>query len=180
MTRKRRLDDREMITLMEECSAIIQNKLPPKLKELRSFSKPYTIDNIEFSKVLCDLGASVSLIPLMVARQLRLHELKCTNITLQLADRSIRYPMRVLENVLIKVQKFIISMKFIVLDMEEDMSMSITLDRLFLTITGTIIDIKNGKLKFQVDEEEVEFNLNAMENTFFLAMMLVPLVPLIN
>ncbi|XP_071905823.1 uncharacterized protein [Coffea arabica] len=112
---------------------------------------------------LCDLGASVSLIPLTVARQLGLHELKRTNITLQLADRSIRYPLGVLENVLIKVQKFIIPVDFVVLDMEEDISMPIILGRPFLATAGTIIDVKNGKLKFQVGEEEVEFNLNEME-----------------
>ncbi|XP_071902717.1 uncharacterized protein [Coffea arabica] len=163
MTRKRKLEDCETIALTEECSAIIQNKLPPKLKDPGSFSIPCTIGNVDFSKALCDLGASVSLIPLTVARQLGLHELKRTNITLQLADRSIRYPLGVLENVLIKVQKFIIPVDFVVLDMEEDISMPIILGRPFLATAGTIIDVKNGKLKFQVGEEEVEFNLNEME-----------------
>ncbi|XP_071912279.1 uncharacterized protein [Coffea arabica] len=163
MTRKRKLEDCETIALTEECSAIIQNKLPPKLKDPGSFSIPCTIGNVDFSKALCDLGASVSLIPLTVARQLGLHELKRTNITLQLADWSIRYPLGVLENVLIKVQKFIIPVDFVVLDMEEDISMPIILGRPFLATAGTIIDVKNGKLKFQVGEEEVEFNLNEME-----------------
>ncbi|XP_071939987.1 uncharacterized protein [Coffea arabica] len=163
MTRKRKLEDCETIALTEECSAIIQNKLPPKLKDPGSFSIPCTIGNVDFSKALCDLGASVSLIPLTVARQLGLHELKRTNITLQLADRSIRYPLGVLENVLIKVQKFIIPVDFVILDMEEDISMPIILGRPFLATAGTIIDVKNGKLKFQVGEEEVEFNLNEME-----------------
>ncbi|XP_071909600.1 uncharacterized protein [Coffea arabica] len=163
MTRKRKLEDCETIALTEECSAIIQNKLPPKLKDPGSFSIPCTIGNVDFSKALCDFGASVSLIPLTVARQLGLHELKRTNITLQLADRSIRYPLGVLENVLIKVQKFIIPVDFVVLDMEEDISMPIILGRPFLATAGTIIDVKNGKLKFQVGEEEVEFNLNEME-----------------
>ncbi|XP_071939988.1 uncharacterized protein [Coffea arabica] len=162
MTRKRKLEDCETIALTGECSAIIQNKLPPKLKDPGSFSIPCTIGNVDFSKALCDLGASVSLIPLTVARQLGLHELKRTNITLQLADRSIRYPLGVLENVLIKVQKFIIPVDFVVLDMEEDVSVPIILGRPFLATAGTIIDVKNGKLKFQVGEEEVEFNLHEM------------------
>ncbi|XP_071905746.1 uncharacterized protein [Coffea arabica] len=163
MTRKRKLEDCETIALTGECSAIIQNKLPPKLKDPGSFSIPCTIGNVDFSKVLCDLGVSVSLIHLTVARQLGLHEFKRTNITLQLADRSIRYPLGVLENVLIKVQKFIIPVDFVVLDMEEDISMPIILGRPFLATSGTIIDVKNGKLKFQVGEEEVEFNLNEMK-----------------
>ncbi|XP_027103283.1 uncharacterized protein [Coffea arabica] len=163
MTRKRKLEDCETIALTEECSAIIQNKLPPKLKDPGSFSIPCIIGNIDFSKVLCDLGARVSLIPLTVARQLGLKEFKSTNITLQLTDRSIIYPLRVLENVLKKVQKFIIPVDFVVLDIEEDVSMPIILDRPFLATAGTIIDVKNGKLKFQVGEEDVEFNLHEME-----------------
>ncbi|XP_027165399.1 uncharacterized protein LOC113765424 [Coffea eugenioides] len=74
MTRKRKLEDCETIALTEECSAIIQNKLPLKLKDPRSFSIPCTIGNIDFSKALYDLGSSVSLIPLTVARQLDMEE----------------------------------------------------------------------------------------------------------
>ncbi|XP_071927592.1 uncharacterized protein [Coffea arabica] len=132
MTKKRRLEDSETIALTEECSAIIQNKLPPKLKDPGSFTVPCTIGNVEFSKALCDLGASVSLIPLTVARQLGLKELKRTNISLQLTDRSIRHPMGILENVFIKVHKFIIPVDFIVLDMEEDINVPIILSRSFL------------------------------------------------
>ena len=51
---------------------------------------------------------------------------------------------------LIKIQKFIILMDFVALDMEDDMSMPIILCRPFLATAGTIINIKNGKLKFQI------------------------------
>ncbi|XP_027062945.2 uncharacterized protein [Coffea arabica] len=163
MTKKRKLVDSEIIALTEECNVILQNKLPPKLKDPRSFTVPCTIGNVEFSKALCDLGASVSLIPLTVVRQLELKELKRTNISLQLADKSIRHPMDILENVLIKVQKFIIPIDFVVLDMEEDVNAPIILGRPFLTTAGTIIDVKRGKFKFQIDEEEVEFDLSKVE-----------------
>ncbi|XP_027082493.1 uncharacterized protein [Coffea arabica] len=163
MTKKRKLVDSETITLTEECSAIIQNKLPPKLKDPGSFTVPCTIGNVEFSKALCDLGASVSLIPLTVAKQLGLKELKRTNISLQLADRSIRHSMGILENVLIKVQKFIIHVDFVVLDMEEDVNVPIILGRPFLATAGTIIDVKRDKFKFQIGEEEVEFDLSKVE-----------------
>ncbi|XP_027182044.1 uncharacterized protein LOC113780442 [Coffea eugenioides] len=141
MTKKRKLEDSEIITLMEECSVIIQNKLPSKLKDPGSFTVPCTIGNVEFFKALCDLGASVSLIPLTVARQLGLKELKRTNISLQLTDRSIRHPM----------------------DMEEDVNIPIILGRPFLVTAGTIIDVKHGKFKFQIGKEEVEFDLSKVE-----------------
>ncbi|XP_027157875.1 uncharacterized protein LOC113759498 [Coffea eugenioides] len=163
MTKKRKLVDSETIALTEEFSAIIQNKLPPKLKDPESFTVPCTIGNVEFFKALCDIGASVSLIPLTMARQLGLKELKRTNISLQLADRSIRHPMGILENVLIKVQKFIILVDFVVLDMEKDINVPIILGRPFMATAGTIIDVKCGKFKFQIGEEEVEFDLSKVE-----------------
>ncbi|XP_038973113.1 uncharacterized protein LOC120105094 [Phoenix dactylifera] len=159
MSKKRKLEDFETIALTEECSAIIQNKLPPKLRDPGSFSIPCTIGDVDFSRALCDLGASVLLMPLSVSRKLGLKELKPTTISLQLADRSVKYPLGVLENVLIKVKKFIIPVDFIVLEMEEDTEIPIILGRPFLATAGAIIDIKNGRLTLKVGEEEVEFNL---------------------
>ena len=83
----------------EEYSAIIQNKLPPKLKDPESFTILCTIGRYTFSKVLCDLGASINLMPYSVMQP--------TNVSLQLADRSITYPKGILEDVLAKVDKFI-------------------------------------------------------------------------
>ncbi|KAL0458494.1 UNVERIFIED_CONTAM: hypothetical protein Slati_0476600 [Sesamum latifolium] len=84
----------------EECSAILQNKLPPKLKDPGSFYIPCTIGEINFEKVLCDLGASVNLMPYSIFEKLEMHELTPTIITLQLADRSIKYPRGIVEDVL--------------------------------------------------------------------------------
>ncbi|XP_038976409.1 uncharacterized protein LOC113461320 [Phoenix dactylifera] len=159
ISKKRKLEDFETIALTEECSAIIQNKLPPKLRDPGSFSIPCTIGDVDFSRALCDLGASVSLMPLSVSRKLGLKELKPTTISLQLADRSVKYPLGILENVLIKVKKFIIPVDFIVLEMEEDTEIPIILGRPFLATAGAIIDVKNGRLTLKVGEEEVEFNL---------------------
>ncbi|XP_027169461.1 uncharacterized protein LOC113769193 [Coffea eugenioides] len=78
-------------------------------------------------------------------------------------EKSIRHPMGILENVLIKVQKFIIPVDFVVLDMEEDVNVHIILGRPFLATAGTIIDVKCGKFKFQIREEEVEFDLSKVE-----------------
>ena len=163
MTKKRKLEDSETTALTEECSDIIQNKLPPKLKDSRSFTVLCTINNVEFSKVISDLGASVLLIPLTVARQLGMNKLKHTNISLQLIDRSIRHLLGIFENVLIKIRKFIIPVDFIVLDMEEDLNILIILDWSFLATANTLIDVKRGKLKFQIDKKEVEFDLNKLE-----------------
>ena len=67
---------------------------------------------------------------------------------MQLVDRSVKYPTGVLENVLIKVNNFIIPITFVVLDIEKDVNMLIVLGGPILTIVDAVIDVKKGKLKF--------------------------------
>ncbi|XP_048421216.1 uncharacterized protein LOC125468801 [Pyrus x bretschneideri] len=57
-TKKRRFAKHETVMLSEECSAVLQKKLPPKLKDPGSFTIPCTIGNTYFDKSLCDLGAN--------------------------------------------------------------------------------------------------------------------------
>ncbi|KAJ8770202.1 hypothetical protein K2173_011537 [Erythroxylum novogranatense] len=85
LSNKRKLEEHETVALTVECSAAIQNKLPPKLK---------------------DPGSSVSLMPLSLCQKLDLGELTLTTVALQLADRSVKYSVGVLEDVPIKVGNF--------------------------------------------------------------------------
>ncbi|XP_019172840.1 PREDICTED: uncharacterized protein LOC109168278 [Ipomoea nil] len=94
LSNKRRAENRETVAVSEECSALIQNKLPPKLRDPGSFSIPCVIGGSLVQKALCDLGASVSLMPYSLCQKLQLGEPKPTSITLQLADRSVKYPYR--------------------------------------------------------------------------------------
>jgi len=59
-----------------------------------------------------------------------------------LADKSIKYPRRVVEDVLEKVKKLYFPADFIVLDMEEDREVPLILGRPFLTIGNTLIDVQ--------------------------------------
>ena len=70
LSKKRRLSDFETVNFTEECSAILQRKLPQKIKDLGSFTIPCTIENSIFERALCDLGASINLIPLSIFRRL--------------------------------------------------------------------------------------------------------------
>ena len=58
--------------------------------------------------------------PLSVFRTLGLGEPKSTSVPLSLADKSIKYPKRVIEDVLVKVKKLYFLVDFIVLNMEAD------------------------------------------------------------
>ena len=124
----------ETIALTKECSAILQKKLPPKLKDLGSFAIPFSIGNSIAGKALCDLGARINLMPLSIFKRLKLGEAKLTTISLQLADGSYQHPRGVIENVLVKVDKFLFPANFVILDMEEDDKVPIILGRPFLAM----------------------------------------------
>ena len=159
LSQKKRLVDFETVNLTEECSAILQRKLPQKLKDPGSFTIPCTIGNAIFERALCDLGASINLMPLSIFKRLGLGEARPTTVTLQLADRSLKHPRGVIEDVLVKVDKFIFPADFIVLDMEEDKEIPIILGRPFLATGRAMIDVQKGELKLRVQEDEVKFNV---------------------
>ncbi|XP_074356161.1 uncharacterized protein LOC141695851 [Apium graveolens] len=160
LSNKKKFEEVKIISLNEECSSVIQCTIPPKLKDLGSFSFPCTIGEIGIKKALCDLGASVSLMPHSIYKRLILGEIKKTRISLQLADISIKYPLGVLEDILVKVDIFFIPYDFIMVEMNEDVDIPIILGRPLLATAGTNIDVKARKLTLNVGEEKVDFDLN--------------------
>ncbi|XP_050908316.1 uncharacterized protein LOC127121935 [Lathyrus oleraceus] len=159
LSNKKKLEDDETVMLTAECSAIIQNNMPHKLKDPSSFSIPCRIRKFIIDKALCDLGASVSLMPLSTCEKLNLGELRPTKMSLQLINRSVKYPIGMLENVPIRIEQFYIPTDFVIIDIKEDSHIPIILRRPFLATAEAIIDVKKGKLTFEVGEEKVEFLL---------------------
>ncbi|XP_024200125.1 uncharacterized protein LOC112203381 [Rosa chinensis] len=133
--KKKKFKEHEQVALCEEVSAIIQRKLPPKLKDLGSFTIPSKIGETTFDKCLMDLGA----------------------------NRSVRYPRGILENVLVNVAKFVISMDFIVLDMEEapmvGNELPIIFGRAFMATTGVKINVKKGTMSMKVHGDKIKFQI---------------------
>lgn len=78
LSNKRKLKEFETLALLEEYNTILQNKMPPKLKDLESFSIPCTMKNESFNKVLCNLSVCLGLIPLSICKKLDIREPKPT------------------------------------------------------------------------------------------------------
>ncbi|XP_075507541.1 uncharacterized protein LOC142544371 [Primulina tabacum] len=159
LSNKRKLVDYETVKLSEECSAILQNKLPPKAKDPGSLSIPCTIGTSFFSKALFDLVASINLMLYSCFEKLKIGEVKPTTISLQLVDRSIKYPRGVVEDVLVKVDKFIFPVDFVVLDMEEDREIPLILGRSFLATGRALIVVHKGELVLRLNDESMIFNV---------------------
>ena len=97
------------------------------------------IGNADMGKALCDSGANINLMPLSVAKRLSLGELTHIAITLQMADMTLAHLEGILEDVLIKVGKFVFPVDFIVINIKEYKKVPLLLGRPFLAIGSTLI-----------------------------------------
>ncbi|KAI3802286.1 hypothetical protein L1987_30416 [Smallanthus sonchifolius] len=166
LTNKRKLEELSQLTLNEECSAVIQNKLPEKRRDPGSFTISCLIGSLSVSNALADLGASINVMPYAVFAKLELGEPTPTGMSIQLADRLVKYPRGIVENMLVKVDRFVFPVDFVILDMDEDKNIPIILGRPFLATAKALIDVYSGRLTLRVDEEEVTFDVRrSMQHT---------------
>ena len=115
-TVKRKLGINKDAYMTELSTSLIRNNLPPKYKDPRSPTISIMVRNSKLGHALVDLGASVNLLPYSVYVELGLGELEPTNITLQLADRSVKILRGVVKDLLVQVDKLYIPLDFVVLD----------------------------------------------------------------
>ena len=167
-TVKRGLGIEKKAFLTEQVSAIIQSKTPVKYKDPGSPTISVNIGGTCIDKALLDLGASVNLLPYSVYKQLGLGELKPTNITLSLADQSVKIPKGIVEVVLVKVDKFYYPVDFVVLDTEpiavEPNHVPIIQGRPFFATSNAIINCLNGVMQLTFGNMTLELNIFHLSN----------------
>ena len=149
--------------MIEQVSAVIEQKTPPKYKDPGCPTISCQIGTHEFSQALLDLGASVNLMPYSIYSQLGLGEIKPTSVVLQLADRSIKKPWGIVEDVLVQVDKFYYPVDFLILDTQSVVSMEskipIILGRPFLATANALINCRNGLMKISFGNMTLEVNV---------------------
>ncbi|KAK5825534.1 hypothetical protein PVK06_020378 [Gossypium arboreum] len=153
LANKQKLNEASHVEMNAVCLAILQNKLTNKLKDPGSFMIPCLIGSLDVNNALADLRASINVMPYKMFKQLGLGKPKQTRISIQLADKTIRFPRGIIENVLVKIEKFIFPVDFIILDIEEDSNVPLILGRPFLATARTIIDVGTGELTLRVGDE---------------------------
>nr|XP_016474708.1 PREDICTED: uncharacterized protein LOC107796451 [Nicotiana tabacum] len=164
LSSKRKLEETIVVKLNAHCSAILQNKIPQKCGDPGSFTIPCSLGSENFDKVLCDSGASINLMPLYVFRKLEgdLGVIKSMPMSLQLADQTTILPEGIIEDILVRVDKFVFPIDFIVVDMELNKEVPLILGRPFLCTGRAILDIYEGKLMLRVGNENVVFQMKRM------------------
>ncbi|XP_048613366.1 uncharacterized protein LOC125587208 [Brassica napus] len=136
--------EHSVMMISEEVSAMIKGETPTKRSDPGSFVLDCKIENTRFPRSLCDLGSSVNLMPYSVAVMLGYIEFMPTPITLVLADRSIRVPEGILEDIPIKINDCIVPTDFVVLKYRQEPKDPLILGRPFLATAGDLIDVKEG------------------------------------
>ncbi|XP_038882360.1 uncharacterized protein LOC120073624 [Benincasa hispida] len=139
LANKRKIGENETVALTYECSALLQHSL--QNEGSREFHTALLDRGKEVGNALCDLGASINLMPLSIFKKLNIGKARPTTVTLQLADRSITHPEGKIEDVLVQVDKFIFPADFIILDYEADREVPIILGRPFLAIGRALINV---------------------------------------
>ncbi|XP_039115796.1 uncharacterized protein LOC120251309 [Dioscorea cayenensis subsp. rotundata] len=140
LTNKRKLEDMSSVILNEKCSTLVCKKLPTKEKDPGGFIFPCTIVGLVDEKALVDLGA--------IARQI------------QPKTKGI------IEDILVRVDKFIFPVDFIVLDIDDMVEVSLILVWPFITTSKAHIDVKDSRITLRVGDEETTFRLrDSMKHT---------------
>ncbi|GAV60410.1 LOW QUALITY PROTEIN: hypothetical protein CFOL_v3_03941, partial [Cephalotus follicularis] len=158
--RKLRMHIPKIVHLTEQVSAVLSNKLPPKLKDPGAPLISCKIGNL-IERALLDLGASVNILPSSVYDNFGFGELKPAEVTLQLADRSLKNLKGFIEDVLVKVDELYFPVDFLVLDMETPAigkPHSIILGPSFLATVNASINCRSGATDISFGNKKLRIN----------------------
>ncbi|XP_042009093.1 uncharacterized protein LOC121757641 [Salvia splendens] len=156
IAKKEKIQDDGVVILSAFCSQFVKGKMPAKRRDPGSCVIPCEMGDKKFPKCLLDQGSGISLMALKTARSIGLEaRIEPIDIDLQLADHSIVKPKGIIEDVLVKVERFVLPVDFIVLEMEEDKDMPILFGRPFLATGDVVIETKTNTVMFRVDGENV-------------------------
>ncbi|XP_070029393.1 uncharacterized protein [Nicotiana sylvestris] len=165
------VEESEQRVEVEEPSVVEVEKIPEDLqvqKENReevkekkenpgAFTIPRTIRAHDFARALCDNRASINWMPLAIYKKAGLGIQRPISMRLKMVDRSIKRPLGIVVDVLVKVGKFHLPTDFVILDCAVDKEIPIILGRPFLAIGRALMDLEWNEIKFRVNDEEVTF-----------------------
>ncbi|GKB38853.1 putative reverse transcriptase domain-containing protein [Tanacetum coccineum] len=149
-----------MVKLNARCSAVLQTGflLKKKIQEVLFYHASLAI--LRLAMLFANLRAGISVIPFSMFKRLCLRNPRPVNMVIKLADRSMQSPKGIVENVLVKIRKFIFPVDFVILDIVEDNKVPIILGKPMLATAHARIDVFGGKISLEVGKEQAIFNAN--------------------
>ncbi|GKE07686.1 hypothetical protein Tco_1411237 [Tanacetum coccineum] len=149
------------VKMNPRCYALLQNQLPPKEKDPGSFILPCSIGRLDFNNTLADLGANISIMPFSMYKRLGMGKLEPINMVIEREDNIKSIPKGIVKDLLIRIDKFIFLVDFVILDMIEDYRMAIILGRPLLAIAHAKVDIFRKSISLEVRNEKIIFKMRS-------------------
>ncbi|XP_070035997.1 uncharacterized protein [Nicotiana tomentosiformis] len=159
MSQKFDFQDLSTVTLTQTSSAVVTRPMAQNMSDQGSFNIPCTIGSYTFAKASCDLGAIINLMPLAIYTKLGIGRARPASMLLQLADHTVKRPTGILDDVLVKVEKFVFPVDFVILDCQVDEEIPIILGRPFLATGRALINCETRYFKMRLNNEEIIFNV---------------------
>ncbi|XP_070015655.1 uncharacterized protein [Nicotiana sylvestris] len=133
-----------------------ENQLKKFIQMMKSLS---IIGSAEFPKALCDIGVSINLMPYSVFKILGIGQPRPTSMRLQMVDRTMKRSLGVIEEVLVRADKFILPADFVIFDCDIDYEVSIILGRPFLATGKALCYVEAVEVTFHIGDEKVVFHV---------------------
>ncbi|GJT62647.1 reverse transcriptase domain-containing protein [Tanacetum coccineum] len=146
-----------------ETPEALQHQLPPKELNPGSFTLHCTIGKFNFYS-MDDLCASINVMPRSIFEHLHLTNLKKTNMLCEIADMSKKAPLGIVENVLVKINKFLFLSDFVIID--NTLSETIILRRPFFATIHAKIDVFAGNFSLGFNEDRISFDVIKKDQDF--------------
>jgi hypothetical protein len=157
LNQKRLILKTDRLVFAERCSATILDCLPNKMGDPGIPTISCLIGTQMFDQALCDLRASMSLMPKVIYDQLNHDSLVPTSMHLQLADQSIWCPVVIVEDIPVRMRNSFVPVDFVVLEMDVCHQTPLILGRPFLSTVGAMIDVAAGIIKLNISRKEEAF-----------------------
>ncbi|KAL7593873.1 hypothetical protein Lser_V15G35352 [Lactuca serriola] len=122
-------------------------------------SLPCEFGNNLKTYVLADSGARINLMPYSFYQKLNIQKIKATKMTIHMANQSVTHPMGIVEDILVKIGKFVFPIDFVIMDMKEDVNVPIILGRPLLNTARALVDVRESKLTLRVGDNEETFGI---------------------
>jgi hypothetical protein len=152
----------DMLVFVERCSSAILDGLPDKMGDPDVPIISCLIGTQKFDQALCDLRASVSVMPKVIYNQLNHDSLVPTSMHLQLADQSIRRLMGIAKDIPVRIRNSFVPVDFMELEMDVYHQIPLFFGRPFLSTAGATIDVVAGIIKLNISRKEETFTFKPM------------------
>ncbi|KAL7593720.1 uncharacterized protein LOC111911455 [Lactuca sativa] len=156
---RQQLKKNSKVILSEQSSRAVLGELPKKMGDPRRLTLQCEFGNNLKTYALADSGASINLMPYSFYQKLNIQKMTVTKMTIHMANRSVTHPRGIIEDILVKIGKFVFPLDFVIIDKKEDAHVPIIFGRPLLNTVGALVDVRESKLTLRVGDDKEDFGI---------------------